>query len=194
MSPYRVIHNTNAKTQNISVFISLFNVLRCRSHTIVIRSFSEKQDTKLKRGFIIWVSVFSRQTAFDCLKTDASTVESISSAFSETSHLSLSSPKGKDGIALKHCQQSSSKLLVDTKLNCAERRGRLFHNKTIFTGPHLSTSRCYSKWNLHRISYPSDIQNLLQSKSSIASDLFGLVSDCNYPPSWIFPHNKVFPF
>lgn len=139
------MHTTNAKTQNISMFVSLFNVLRRRSHTIVIRSFSEKQYTKLKRGFIIRVSVFSRQTAFDCLKTDASTVESISSTFSETSHLSLSSPKGKDSIALKHCQQSSSKLLVDPKLNCAEPTGRLFHNKTIFTDPHLFTSRCYSK-------------------------------------------------
>lgn len=96
-----VIHNTNAKTQNISMFISLLNVLRRRSHTIVVRSFSEKQYTKLKRGFIIWVSVFGRQTAFDCLKTDASTVESISSTFSERSHLSLSSPKGKDSTALK---------------------------------------------------------------------------------------------
>lgn len=145
------------------MFISLLNVLRRRSHTIVVRSFSEKQYTKLKRGFIIWVSVFGRQTAFDCLKTDASTVESISSTFSERSHLSLSSPKGKDSTA----QNTASNL----QASCLwiPSSAVLNQQEDCFTARQSLQILTFSKVGvtvneIHGISCPSDMQNFIQGK------------------------------
>lgn len=39
-----------------------------KSHITVIRSLLQMQDTKVKKGFIIWVWAFRKQTAFDHLK------------------------------------------------------------------------------------------------------------------------------
>lgn len=61
----------------------------------------------------------------------------------------LHSSKDRGTVALTEIASNLAKnLLVDLKFNSLEPTGRLFHNKQIFTDPHLFTSSYYFTWNL----------------------------------------------